>query len=55
MRFVPSFGEGVSAGGAYSWSTALGETVTAKSLQISIGLSPWFISGGYNNGVIEKK
>jgi len=38
-----SAGEGISAGIGYSWSTAFGETVTATSIQVSIGLSAWFI------------
>jgi RHS repeat-associated protein len=50
-----SAGEGISAGGAFSWSSFNGINVYGSSIQISIGLSPWFISGGYNHGVIEKK
>jgi len=50
-----SAGEGISAGGAFSWSSYNNRSVYGSSIQIGIGLSPWFISGGYNHGVIERK
>lgn len=50
-----SAGEGISAGGAFAWSSFNGISVYAYSIQVGFGLSPWLISGGYNHGVIEPK
>ena len=51
---VSPFGEVISVGGAYAWSSINGRTVSTSSVQLGIGVSPFpFLSGGYNHGRIK--
>jgi len=52
---VSPTGEIISVGGGYSWGTAFGQSVTAKSLQFGIGVSPipFILGGGYNHGEVK--
>ncbi len=54
-KYWGGVGEGISAGGAYSYGYTNEDRrkVETKSLQVGIGLSALIISGGYNTGEIK--
>jgi len=54
-KWYASYGGFISGGIGYSTSMSGGQPVTAISVQIGFGLNLWPLSGGYNQGVIEKR